>query len=223
MGTFFYCICWWFLLLHHFTKYIWFYPLHLKYDVFTIFRKYKAMVENKFKRPIVFVYSYDGGEYTALWDFLVAMGVQHLKTLSHTLRHNGTTERRHQHIVYTGLILLQQAKLPHKYCSHAFQTVIYLINRFPTPLLNFSSPYEKLFSKKPNCNKLKVFGCLYFPWLNHTILINFNPNLLLGFFLVTLLIKVHAYFCLDITTQTFYLSSCLVSWNWVPFFHIIFS
>lgn len=121
------------------------------------------------------------------------MGVQHLKTLSHTLRHNGTTQRRHQHIVYTGLILLQQAKLPHKYCSHAFQTVIYLINRFPTPLLNFSSPYEKLFSKKPNCNKLKVFGCLYFPWLNHTILINFNPNLLLGFFLVTLLIKVRIF------------------------------
>lgn len=48
------------------NTYIWFYPLHLKYDVFTIFRKYKAMVENKFKRPIVFVYSDDGGEYTSL-------------------------------------------------------------------------------------------------------------------------------------------------------------
>lgn len=137
------------------------------------------------------------------------MGVQHLKTPSHTLRHNGTTERRHQHIVYTGLIL-HQAKLPHKYCSHAFQTVIYLINRFPTPLLNFSSPYEKIFSKKPNYNKLKVFGCLYIPWLkpynSNKLQPKSSPWIFLGYS-----INQSAYFCLDITTQTFYLSSCLVS------------
>lgn len=30
-----------------------------------------------------------------------------------------------------------QAKLPYKYWSHAFQTAVYLINRLPTPILDF--------------------------------------------------------------------------------------
>lgn len=53
-----------------FTKYIWFYPLRLKFDVFTIFRQYKVVVEKNFNRSTISVYSNGGGEYTALKDFL---------------------------------------------------------------------------------------------------------------------------------------------------------
>jgi len=35
----------------------------------------------------------------------------------------------------------------------------------PTPTLNMSSPYESIFHKSPNFSKLKVFGCLCYPWL----------------------------------------------------------
>jgi hypothetical protein len=37
---------------------------------------------------------------------------------------------------------------------------VYLINYTPTPLLSGQSPYEFLFSHKPNYSHLRVFGCL---------------------------------------------------------------
>lgn len=40
------------------------------------------------------------------------------------------------------------------------KTVVFTINRTPTPLLKNKSPYEILFSKVIDYNALKVFGCL---------------------------------------------------------------
>lgn len=38
----------------------------------------------------------------------------------------------------------------------------FLINRLPTKLLSWKTPYEFLFNKPPNYELLKVFGCLCF-------------------------------------------------------------
>ncbi|CAL8165948.1 unnamed protein product [Prunus armeniaca] len=61
-------------------------------------------------------------------------------------QHNGYAERRHRHIVETGLTLLHQASMPLLYWSYAFQAAVYLINRLPTLLLKSSSPYTSLFA-----------------------------------------------------------------------------
>ncbi|TXG57782.1 hypothetical protein EZV62_015611 [Acer yangbiense] len=47
----------------------------------------------------------------------------------------------------------------------AFSTSALLINNLPTTVLQFMSPFEKLFHRKPNYNFLKVFGCSCFPYL----------------------------------------------------------
>lgn len=39
------------------------------------------------------------------------------------------------------------------------------------PLLQFSSPYQKLFSHSSNYQFLRVFGCLCYPWLLAFVLI----------------------------------------------------
>lgn len=191
------------IFVDHYTRYVWLYPLRLKSDVFSIFRQFKALVENHFNTKIVTVYSDGGGEYTALKDFLSTLGIQHLKTPPHTPQHNGMAERRHKHIVDTGLTLLYQAKVPHKYWSYAFQTAVYLINRLPTPILNFSSPYEKLFQVKPNYNKLRIFGCLCFPWLkpytSHKLEPKSLPCVFLGYSL-----NQSAYICLEPTSNKIY-------------------
>jgi hypothetical protein len=46
------------------------------------------------------------------------------------------SERRHRHLVETGLTLLTDARMPLSYWPYAFQTVAYLINRMPTATLN---------------------------------------------------------------------------------------
>ena len=123
------------------------------------------MVENFFQSSIKIVYSNSGGEYQALASCLSACGIQHLKSPPHTPQLVGSAERKHRHIVETGLSLLHQASMPPSFWSVAFQTAVYLINRMLTPVLQYQSPFEKLFHKLPNLHKLKVFGYLCYPWL----------------------------------------------------------
>lgn len=51
---------------------------------------------------------------------------------------------------------MSHASMPKEYLPFAFAAAIFLINRLPTPNLEFQSPYEKLFQKQPNYNRLRV-------------------------------------------------------------------
>ena len=41
-------------------------------------------------------------------------------------------------------------------------TTSHLINKLPTPILGNLTPYDVLLGRKPDYNKLKIFGCLAF-------------------------------------------------------------
>ena len=151
------------IFVDHFTRYIWFYPMKQKSEVLQIFIRFKTIVEKFFETNIKTIYSDNGGEYKALTIFLSSNGISHLTTPPHTPEHNGFSERRHLHIVETGLALLSHASIPLTYWSYAFATSVYLINRMPTPTLHLSSPYENIFETTPNYSKLKIFGCLCYP------------------------------------------------------------
>jgi hypothetical protein len=193
------------IFIDHFTKYIWFYPLKNKSDVKEVFIKFKAIVEKHFNSTIKTLYSDNGGEYISLTDFLSTNGISHLTTPPHTPEHNGYSERRHLHIVETGLALLTHASLPLSYWTYAFATAVYLINRMPTPTLNLSSPYHKIFQTPPNYSKLRVFGCLCYPWLrpytSHKLESRSKPCVFLGYSLTQ-----SAYYCLDPSTSRIYVS-----------------
>lgn len=60
---------------------------------------------------------------------------------------------------------MSEASMLKSYCLFAFAAAIYLINRMPTPNLDFQSPYERLFQKAPNYKRCCVFGCCCYPWL----------------------------------------------------------
>jgi len=90
------------IFVDHFTKYVWFYPLKRKSDVHEVYTRYKAIVENYFQHLIITLYTDNGGEYLGT----------HLTTPPHTPKLNGYSERRHRHIVETGLTLLSHVSLP---------------------------------------------------------------------------------------------------------------
>lgn len=76
---------------------------------------------------------------------------------------NGTVERKHRHIVENGLALLANASMPLRFWDEAFRTLVYLMNRLPTPILNGPTPVEVLFKVSPQYNTLRMFGCSCFP------------------------------------------------------------
>ena len=57
------------IFVDHFTKYSWLFPLALKSDVFSIFPKFKTMVEKFFKTSIRTIYSDGGKEYQGMGYF----------------------------------------------------------------------------------------------------------------------------------------------------------
>lgn len=150
------------IFVDYFTHYVWLYPFHWKSEVCDTFLRWKALVEKIFQHNLIFSYSDNGGEYVALWDFFATNGVSHLTSPLHIPEHNGFVERRHRHIVETGLTLLSHAAMPVTYWTYALSDAVYLINRLPTPTLSFSSPFAKLFGTTPNYTKLKSFWLFLF-------------------------------------------------------------
>uniref|UniRef100_A0A2N9J5B9 Integrase catalytic domain-containing protein n=1 Tax=Fagus sylvatica TaxID=28930 RepID=A0A2N9J5B9_FAGSY len=132
--------------LDAFTRYTWLFPISCKSDVYATFKQFQIHVERFFDSKIKIVQSDWGGEYRSLQKFLHSLGIQHRLSCPRTHQQNGAIERKHRHIVETGLALLTHAHLPLKHWDDAFLTACYLINRLPTPLLNNTTPYEALFS-----------------------------------------------------------------------------
>jgi histone deacetylase 1/2 len=85
----------------------------------------------------------------------------------HTHQQNGSVERKHRHIVETGLALLANSSMPVKFWDDAFYTAVYLINRLPTRVIDNATPLERLLGDKakPNYHLLKTFGCACWPLL----------------------------------------------------------
>jgi hypothetical protein len=50
-----------------------------------------------------------------------------------------------------------------KYWDEAFLAAVYLINRTPTKLLQYSTPLETLIDEKPGYASIWVFGCACWP------------------------------------------------------------
>ncbi|CAH9118016.1 unnamed protein product [Cuscuta europaea] len=197
------------IFVDHYTKYIWFYTITHKSEVTSIFQQFKKIVENFFQKSIKMVYSDGGGEYISQGKFLASCGITHLLTPPYTPEHNGFAERRHRHIVETGITLLHHSSMPLKYWSYAFLTAVYLINRQPTASLGFCTPYAKLFQKPPNYTKLAIFGCQCFPWLRpyaaHKLEPRSRPCIFLGY-----CDQQSAYRCLDPTTNRIFFSRHVV-------------
>ncbi|KAI3526642.1 hypothetical protein L1887_05902 [Cichorium endivia] len=191
------------IFVDYFSKYVWFYPLKRKSDVATIFPQFKLLVEKFFGSPLVSIFTDNGGEYQGLQPFLQSHGISHYTTPPHTPEQNGVAERRHRHIVETGLALLHYAKLPLTYWTHAFQTAVYLINRLPTHVLHNQSPFQRLFHTPPNYTRLKPFGCLCYPWLKPYSSSKLHPKSTPCLFLGYSTSK-SAYKCFDPLTKRLY-------------------
>lgn len=104
-----------------FTHFTWFFLLKQKSEVFTVFKHFKNLVENQYSAKIKVLRSDNGGEYfnSQFQDFCSEHGILHQTSCPHTPSQNGVFERKHRHLVKTGLTLLYQFHLPLNYWSYA--------------------------------------------------------------------------------------------------------
>ena len=155
------------LFIDHFTRFTWIYLLQSKSEVFDKFVHFKNLVENQFSVKIKTFRSDGGGEYTStiFKSYLSQNDIIHQISCPYTPQQNGLVERKHRHLVEAIITLLSQASISTAYWSYAVQTAVTLINLLPTSVLNFHSPWQKLYNSQPDFSQLKVFGCACYPYL----------------------------------------------------------
>jgi hypothetical protein len=195
--------------INDWSRFTWIYPLLRKSKVFENFIKFKLLVKIQFSTKIKQIQSDGGGEYTStqFQSFLSNNGIVHRKSCPYTSQQNGLAERKLRHILETRLTLLVHSHLSNRYWVDAFLTAIYVINRLPTPVLKNQSPYSKLYKRDPDYQKLRVFGCLCYPFLRHDGLHKLEyrskPCIFLGY-------NFADYKCLDPMTNQAYLSKHVI-------------
>lgn len=91
------------------------------------------------------------------------------------------------------------------YWTYAFAAGVYLINRLTTPILQNTSPYQKLFNVEPNYMKLLTFGCLCYPWIkpygNNKFSPKPTPCVFMGYSLTQ-----STFLCLDVVSSWVFVS-----------------
>jgi len=108
----------------------------------------------------------------------------------------------HVNTATASLPFLPHSGLPLTYWPQTVTTAAYLINRLPTPILGYHSPYLKLHKISLNYRKLKCFGCLCFPRIKPYVNHKLSPKSSICVFVGYSTDK-HAYLCLNPTMGKF--------------------
>nr|GEX59723.1 integrase, catalytic core [Tanacetum cinerariifolium] len=118
---------------------------HVNSDAFAVLKTFLKFVETQFDTKVKCVRSDNALEFVKgpCAEFLAKQGTEHQTTCVDSPQQNGRVERKHRHILEGDCVT----------------TATYLINRFPSPILKYKTPYEMLLNKEPDYSSLRVFGC----------------------------------------------------------------
>ncbi|KAL2250124.1 UNVERIFIED_CONTAM: Retrovirus-related Pol polyprotein from transposon RE2 [Sesamum indicum] len=147
-----------------YSRSTWAYLMLHKSETQSKLEQFCNMVLTQFGTKIKQIRTDNGTEFInkECQDFLQNRGIIHQRTCIHTPQQNGVAERKHQHLLQIARSLLFHASLPMKFWTEALLMATYLVNRLPAQGLNWKTPYELLYKKKPTYEHIKVFGCLCF-------------------------------------------------------------
>lgn len=116
-----------------YSRYTQVYLLRLKTEVFTRFREYKALVENKFESKIKVFRTDNGTEYVnqQFDDALKDWGIERKLSNVCTPQQNGISERMNRTIKEKVRSLLIDSGLHKRYWPQAVRFAVYVRNRLP--------------------------------------------------------------------------------------------
>lgn len=126
-------------------------------------KQFLSIVQRQFNSKVKIIRSDNAlelGKGTVTSELLLSQGILHQTSCISTPQQNGIVERKHGHFLETSRALLFQSSLPISYWGDCVLMSTFLINRYPSKVLNGKTPHEVLFGYPPKYQFLKAFGCL---------------------------------------------------------------
>ena len=176
-----------------YSRYMYVYLLHNKYEALDAFKIFKAEVENQCGKQIHIVRSDRGGEYYGRYTengqapgpfakFLQEHGIVAQHTMPGSPDQNGVAERRNRTLVDMVRSMLSNSNLPQFLWTDALKIAVYILNRVPTKAVP-KTPFEIWKGWKPSLRHMRVWGCpsevrIYNPHEK-----KLDPRTLSGFFI----------------------------------------
>lgn len=150
------------LFIDDYTRMCWVYFIKLKSEVFTVFQRFNALVENQSSLLIKCLRSDNGTEYTSnqFVEYCNSAGIVHQFTTPYTPQQNGVCERKNRTVMEMARCLLLEKKIPNKLWAETVNTFVYFLNKLPTKALENKTPYEVWNGVKPAVDHLRVFGSI---------------------------------------------------------------
>ncbi|GJZ57138.1 ribonuclease H-like domain-containing protein [Tanacetum coccineum] len=95
-------------------------------------------------------------------DLFSSLGIIHQTSFAYSPHQNVVDERKHRHLLNVARSLLFQSGIHLKMWIECILTVVHLINKLPSSVLNGKSPFELVYGLKPILSHLRNFGWLCF-------------------------------------------------------------
>lgn len=125
-------------------------------------KQFLLQVRNVFSTSVKTLRTDNGCEFFShdFKNLLCDLGIVHQSTCVYTPHQNGVAERKHRTILEIARSIRFQAAVPLKYWGECICIAVYILNRLPSKVLQFMTPYEKLYMHPPSLSHVRVFGCL---------------------------------------------------------------
>ncbi|KAL2242369.1 UNVERIFIED_CONTAM: Retrovirus-related Pol polyprotein from transposon RE1 [Sesamum indicum] len=151
-------------ILDNYSRSLWTYLLKQKDQVVSTLHTFITMVETQFAAKVKVIRSDNGSEFLNIHCATMCqrLGIIHQTSCVYTPQQNGRIERKHRQLLNIARALMFQAALPLRFWGESILTATYIMNRTPTHILHWRTPFELLFGTVPTYGHLKVFGCLCF-------------------------------------------------------------
>jgi transposase InsO family protein len=209
------------IFIDDFSRYTWIYLMKNRSEVLTIYRDFAKMVQTQYSKAIKAFRSDNAREYRQTYFSTI---LKHYGTIFHTScagtsQQNGRAECKLRHILDTVRALTNVASTPASFWGEAAFTAVYIINRYPSPVIQNTTPYERLFGTAPNYSLLKVFGCVCFVLLQPHERTKLQPRSQLCCFLGYGL-EEKGYRCYDAVAKHLRVSRHVVFWEHKMFYSL---
>ena len=141
-----------------FSRVTWLFLLSHKSVVCVSIRMFLQYVQTQFGKKVKVLRTDNGTEFvnSGCHKLFTELGILHQRSCPYTPQKNGVAERKHRHLLEVTTALRLQTHIPIRYWGHCLLAVAYIINRLPSSVLKFDTPYERLYGSKPSVSHVKI-------------------------------------------------------------------